>query len=103
HELAEQLAEGLLADRPDPSGGQLEAAFSLLDEGGFLEEAGELGGALEGAGRVVAEELPGPVEVDLGELAGLGGLAEQVLEVIHVAEGVKEPRHLAHREGIVAL
>ena len=43
---------------------------------------------------VVAEQLAGAVEVDLGELAGLGGRPQEVLEVVEVAERVEQARHL---------
>ena len=102
HELAEEVAERLVADGPDAARRELEPALALLDEPGVLEHPGELGEPLERPRRVVAEELAGTVDVDLGELARLRRLAQEVLEVVHVAERVEEPGHLAHRERVVA-
>ena len=102
HHLAEQVAERLLADGPDAAGRELEPALALLDEAGVLEHLGQLGQPLERPRRVVAQQLAGPFEVDLGQLAGLGGLPEQVLEVVHVAQRVEEARHLRHRQRVVA-
>ena len=53
-----------------PGGRELEAALLLLDEAGLLEHLRQLGQLLEAAGAVVAEQLAGPVEVDLGQRAG---------------------------------
>ena len=43
-------------------------------------------------GGLVAEELAGPVEVDLGEGARVGGAAQQVLELVDVAEALASSR-----------
>ena len=69
-QLREQLAERVLADLADAGGRELEAALLLLDEAGLLEHLGQLGQLLEAAGGVVAEQLAGPVEVDLGQRTG---------------------------------
>jgi hypothetical protein len=50
----------------------------VLDEAGVLEHLGQLGHALEAVGGLVAEQLAGPVEVDLGQRAGVGRAAQQV-------------------------
>ena len=53
---------------------------------GLLEHLGQLGQPLEAAGGVVAEQVAGPVDVDLGQRARVGGAAQQVLELVDVAE-----------------
>ena len=55
-----------------PSRRELVAALALLDQPGVLEHLGQLGQPLERAGRVVAEQLAGLVDVDLGELRRAG-------------------------------
>ena len=85
-QLLEQVVERVLADPADAAGRELVAALLVLDEAGLLEHLGQLGHALEAAGRVVAEQLAGPVDVDLGQRAGVGGAAQQVLELVDVAE-----------------
>ena len=69
-ELVEQVGQRVLADAPHAAGRELEAALLLLDEPGLLEHLGQLGQPLEAAGRVVAEQVPRRVEVDLGQRAG---------------------------------
>ena len=83
-------------------GRELEPTLALLDEPGLLEHLRELAEAVERPGGVVAEQLAGAVEVDLGELARLGGRLQQVLEVVEVAERVEQARHLAELQRIVA-
>ena len=101
-ETAEQVAERALADAADPLGRELHAAFALFDQAGLLEHLGELGKTFERARRVIAEHRARSVDVDLRQLARLRRLAEQVLEVVHVAERVEQPGHLPHRERVVA-
>ena len=51
---------------------------------------------------VVAEELAGTLDVDLGQLTGLGGRAHEVLERVEVAERVEQAGHLPEAHGLVA-
>ena len=64
----------------------------LLIEPGVLELLGQLGQLLEAAGRVVAQELAGPVDVDLGQRTGARGAAQHLLELVEVAELVEHLR-----------
>ena len=81
---------------------ELEPAFALLDEPGFLEHLRELAQPVERLRGVVAEQLARAVEVDLGELAGLRGGPHQVLEVVEVAERVEQAGHLPELQRVVA-
>ena len=67
-QFREQLRQGPLADATQALGGELVAAVALVDEAGVLQHPGQLRQLLEAVGGVVAEELPGPVEVGLGQL-----------------------------------
>src|SRR5207249_5169865 len=91
----EQVAEGPLADAPHSLGRELEASLTLLDEPRFLEHLGQLGQLLERRRRVFAEQLARLIEIDLGELPGLGRVAQEVLEGIDVAQLVEERAHSA--------
>ena len=75
-----------------PAGVSSKRPSLLLDEAGLLEHLGQLGQPLEAAGGVVAEQLAGPVDVDLGQRARVGGAAQQVLELVEVAELAHEHR-----------
>ena len=88
-QLAVEVGERLVADGADRARRELEPALALLDEARLLEHLRELAQPVERRGGVVAEQLAGAVEVDLGELAGLGGRAHEVLEVVEVAERVR--------------
>ena len=85
-----------------PFGRQLVAALALVDEAGVLEHLRQLLEPLERAGGVVAEQVAGLVDVDLGELAGLGRVAEHVLELVEVADRLEHARHLAELHRVVA-
>ncbi len=67
-QLGEQLRQGPLPDAAQALGGELVAAVALVDEAGLLQHPGQPGQLFETVGGVVAEELPGPVEVGLGQL-----------------------------------
>ena len=82
--------------------GVSSSRLALLDEPGLLEHLGQLAEAVERAGGVVAEQLAGAVEVDLGQLARLGGGAHEVLELVEVAERVEQAGHLAELQRVVA-
>ena len=108
-QLGEEVVERVLADAAEPGRGQLVAALPVLDEPGLLEHLGQLGHLLEAVGRFVADELPGPVEVDLGQRTGVGGAAHQLLELVEVAElvhdlgGVGEPERVLALEVVAAV
>ena len=57
---------------------------------------------LEAVGGVVAEELAGAVDVDLGERPGVRRPAQQVLELVHVAEALHQLGGLGHVERVGA-
>ena len=101
-EPAEEVAERALADAANALRRELHAPFALLDQPGFLEHLGELRELRERARRVVAEQVAHLVEVDLGELSGVGRVAQQVLERVDVAELVEEAAHLRQRQRLVA-
>ena len=69
-ELVEQVGERVLADAPHAAGRELEAALALLDQAGLLEHPSQFGQALEAARRVVTQQVPRRVKVDLGQRAG---------------------------------
>ena len=60
------------------------------------------GELVERARGVVAEQFAGLVEVDLGELAGIGRVAQHVLQRVDVAELVEHTAHLTERHRFVA-
>jgi len=66
--------------------------------GARREEAGGPGEPLERAGGVVAEQLPGPVDVHLGQRAGVGGAGEQVLDDADRVDEAEVLVHEAHAE-----
>ena len=76
--------------RRRPGGRELVAALAVLDEPGLLEHLGQLGHLLEAVGRLVAEQLAGPVEIDLGQGARVGGATHQLLELVEVAQLVHD-------------
>ena len=84
--LENRSRQGVRADLADALRRQLEPALLVLDEAGLLQHAGQLGQALERAGGVVAEQVADPVDVGLGQRAGLRRAAQQVLELVEVAE-----------------
>ena len=69
-QLGEQVRQRVLPDPADALRRQLEATLPVLDQPGLLQHAGQLGQALERAGGVVAQQVPHPVEVGLGQRAG---------------------------------
>ena len=93
--------EGVAADAAQALGGQLEAALALVDEPGLLQHPGEVGQLVEAAGRLVAEQLAGPVDVDLGQGAGLGRAPEQLLEPVEVAQLLQRRRGLGEAERVL--
>ena len=68
-QLGEEVGEGVAADLAEALGGELELALLVVDEAGVLELLGQLRELLEAAGGVVAEQVAGPVDVDLGQRA----------------------------------
>ena len=69
-QLGEEVGEGVAADLAEALGRELELALLVVDEAGVLELLGQLGELLEAAGGVVAEQVAGAVDVDLGQRAG---------------------------------
>ena len=102
-QLREQVAQRVGADLAQPLRRQLEAALLLLDEAGLLEHLGELGQPLERPGRVVAHQVAHPVHVGLGERAGVGGVAQQVLELVEIAELLHRLHRLTHPQRVLAV
>ena len=102
-QLAEEVAECLLADGAHRARRELVAAFALLDQARVFEHARQIRESCEGAGRVVAEQIACPVDVDLGQLTRLRRRAQQIFEIVKVAERVEQAGHLAHRKRIVAV
>ena len=102
HHLAEQVAERLLTQGPHPLRRELVATLALVDEPGFLEDLRQLLEPFERARRVLAEQVARLVDVDLGELAGLGRVLQHVLELVEVAERLEQPGHLPELHRVVA-
>ena len=71
-ELAEQFVERVLAELPDRPRRERETTLRVLGEAGLLEPAGEFGHLFETAGRLVTEELPGAIEIDLRQRSWIG-------------------------------
>ena len=71
-------------------------------ESRFLEHLGQLGEPVEAAGRVVTQQVAGAVDVDLGQRAGVVGAAQEVLELVDVAELIHERCRLGEPERILA-
>ena len=103
HQLAVEIGERPLTERTDAVRRELEPAFALLDEPRVLEHLGQFVQPFERARRVVAEEVARLVDVDLGELTGLGRRLQQVLELVDVAHHLEQPRHLRELHRVVAL
>ena len=68
-----------------------------------VEHPGQLGQALERLGGVVAEQVAHAVHVGLGQRAGVGRVAQQVLELVEVAQLLHRLHRLAHAERVLAL
>ena len=98
----EEIPERALADAADALRCQLHAPFALLDEAGLFELLRKARELVERARRIVAEQLAGLVEVDLGELTGIGRVAEHVLQRVDVTELVEHAAHLTERHRLVA-
>ena len=101
-QLLEQLVQRVATDLADAGRRQLEASLLLLDQSRLLEHLGQLGQPIEAAGRVVTQQLPCAVDVDLGQRAGVVRAAEEVLELVDVAELVHERGRLGEPERILA-
>ena len=99
-EALEQVGQGVAADGPQAPGGQLQAALPVLDEPGLGQHPGQLGQPLQAAGPVVAQQLPGHVEVDLGQGARGRRRRQQVLELVERAQPVHEVDRLGHAQGV---
>ena len=101
-ESGEQVGQGVLADLPQPSGGELEPPLPLVDETGVGQLAGQLGQLVERSSGVVAEQLGRPLDVDLGQGAGVGGGGHHLLELVHVAELVHDRGRLGEPQRVLA-
>ena len=84
-QLLEQLGQRVLTDLADAAGRELEAALLLLDQAGVLELRRQLLQLAEALGGVVAEQFPGPVEIDHECLRALTLPADQQISEIQVA------------------
>ena len=51
---------------------------------------------------VLADEVPDPVEIDLGERARLGSPRQHLLELVELAEALEHVRRLGHAESLAA-
>ena len=80
----------MLAHPTEALRGELVAALAVLDEPGLLQQLGQLGHALQAVGRLGAQELTGPVQVDLGQCAGVGGAPQELLELVQVSQLVHD-------------
>ncbi len=85
-QLGEEVRQRVLPDAADPLRRQLEATLAVLDQPGLLQHAGQLGQALQRAGGVVAQQVPHPVEVGLGQRARARRAPHQVLQLVDVTE-----------------
>ena len=101
-EVLEQVLQRPLADSPKSFRRELEAAFPLLDETGLLEAPRQLLELRQRRGGVLAEEVPDPVEIDLGERARLGSPRQHLLELVEFAEALEHVRRLGHAESLAA-
>ena len=77
--------------------------LALVDQSGLLEHAGEPGQLVEAAGGIVAEQLPGAVDVHLRQCAGVGGAPQELLQPVEVTQLLHGGRRLGHAERILAL
>jgi predicted NBD/HSP70 family sugar kinase len=102
-QLVEQVAQGVGTDLAEALGRQLEAALLLLDQPRVLEHLGELGETLERPGGVVAHQVAHSVHVGLGERTRVGGVAEQVLELVELAQFLHRLHRLTHAHRVLAL
>ena len=102
-QLVEQVAQRVGADLAQALRRQLEPAFLLLDQPGVLQHLGQLGQALQRAGGVVAHQVAHPVHVGLGQRPGAGGVAQQVLQLVEIAELLHGLHRLAHAHRVAAL
>ena len=78
-EVLEQVLQRPLADSTKSFRRELEAAFPLLDETGLFEAPRQLLELRQRCGGVLADEVPDPVEIDLGERARLGSPRQHLL------------------------
>src|SRR5690606_19165312 len=101
-QLGEQVREGVASDPAEPLGGELESALRVVDEPSLLELLRELGQLVEAAGGVVAKELTGPVDVDLGQGARAGGTPQHLLELVEVAQLVEHLGRLGEPQRVLA-
>ena len=100
--LENRSDSGVAADLAEALRGELELALLVVDEAGLLELLGQLRELLEAAGGVVAEEVAGPVDVDLGQGAGRRRAAQHLLELVEVAELVEHLGRLGEPERVLA-
>ena len=100
--LVNSSRSALPADRPQSLGVSSSRPSVCSIRPASVEHLGELGEAFERARGVVAEQVTDLVHVGLGERAGAGGAAQQVLELVEVAELRHGLHRLAEAQRVVA-
>ncbi|HCB33805.1 MAG TPA: hypothetical protein DEP69_01085, partial [Acidimicrobiaceae bacterium] len=101
-QLAEQVAERVLADAPKRPRRQLQTAGLVGRQAALLEQACHLAEAFDRLGRLVAEQTPHPVRVDLGQGARVHRPRQHLRQVVQVAETAHHVGGLRHRQRVVA-
>jgi hypothetical protein len=102
-ELGEEVAQRIGADRPQAARRELEPAFLLLDQPGLLEHLRQLTQPFELLRGVVAEEVAHAVHVGFGEGPGVGGVLQEMLELVEVAELLHGLHRLGEPHRVLAL
>ena len=102
-QLVEEVAQRVGADLAQALRRELEAPFLLLDQARLLEHLGELGEALQRPRRIVAHQVAHSIHVGLGQRPGAGRAAQQVLQLVEIAEVLHGLHRLAHAHRVAAL
>ena len=97
-EAAVEVAEGVLAEAADGPGRQAQLALVVVDEARLLEHPGQLGQALEALGRLVAQQVAHPVDVDLGERPGTRSPPQHLLQLVQVGQFLEQLHGLTHAD-----
>ncbi len=99
-QFGKKVGQRVLTDLPQPSGGEFQPPLFVVDQTGISKLAGELGELFQRARRVVAEQFGGPLDVHLGQGAGVGGGGHHLLELVHVPQLVHDPGCLGEAQRI---
>ena len=101
-EVLEDVAQRVLADLLHAFGRELHATLARVDVARLLQELGQLRQTLEATRGIVAKELAGLVDVDLGQRRRRVGRTEEVGQLVDVGQAAHHLHGVGQTEWVVA-